>query len=147
MPSKLPVPFFRPSFLSSPHPTSSPQPPPLSLSLSPSLHLCHYCPLSNLITQALYSPFSSSSCSSFFCLSVSPLTLVPPSPLLTAVARHQGQISPSLPPSFFTLPPLTLYFLFSVATLKFLSLPRLARFIFVISSSCFCYECNVEIKK
>lgn len=94
---------------------------PLSSS-SLSLHLCLYCPLSNLIIHALYPPPSLS-----FCLSFSAL----PSclhPQLAAVARHQGQISTPFPASlsssvFLFLPPLTLHFLCSDTILKFLSLP------------------------
>lgn len=100
------------------HPIS----PPSSSSLS--LHLCLYCPLSNLIIHALYPPLS---LSLSFCLSFSAL----PSclhPQLAAVARHQGQISTPFPASlsssvFLFLPPLTLHFLCSDAILKFLSLP------------------------
>lgn len=134
MPRKLPVPFPSvPPFFHHPIPPhQAASSLPLLLSLHPSsrsvsFHLCHYCPLSNLITQALYPP-------------PHPARLPPPLPVclsllyprvsiprLAAVARHQGQISPSLPaslpPSFFFLPPLTLHFLCSVAILKFLPLP------------------------
>lgn len=68
VPRKLPVPFFRPTSLSSPHLTSSTHPPP-----TPPLSLSIYCPLSNLIIQALYSPhLFLSVCVSFALMSPSP---------------------------------------------------------------------------
>lgn len=99
--------FITPSYL------ISQQLPPLSLPF------CHRCPLSNLITQALYPPLP-------VCRSLLPSCLYP-WPWLAAGARHQGQISPSFLP-FLPLPflfsPLTLHFRLPVAALKFLSARR-----------------------
>lgn len=96
-----PLPFFPsfPPFFHSPHPTS----PASSFLLSPSFHFCHRCPLSNLITQALYPPPPP------VCRSLLPSCLYP-WPWLAVGARHQGQISPSF------LPFLPLPFFFSPST-------------------------------
>lgn len=87
--------FITPSYL------ISQQLPPVFL-LPPSLHFCHRCPLSNLITQALYPPHPP------VCRSLLPSCLYP-WPWLADGARHQGQISPSFLP-FLPLP----FFFFSL---------------------------------
>lgn len=101
-----------------------------SSSLALSFHLCHYCPLSNLITQALY-PHP---CLSF--LSLLPSCLHP-RPWLAAVARHQGQISLSLPSSIFLFPPSIDSTFPAPRHCSQISVCPLARYIlFVVSSSC-----------
>lgn len=117
------------------HPIS----PPSSSSLS--LHLCLYCPLSNLIIHALYPPPLSLSLflSVFLCFA-----LMSPSPAGCCGQTSRSDLHPlpclplflclSFPPSIdSTFPVLRRYSQISVSAC-------LARFIFVISSCCFSYK-------
>ena len=119
--------FITPSHLINQQPPPPPPPPLYILSPSVSFHLCHYCPLSNLITRALYLPLPPP----FVCLSLLyphvPGWLLRPDIKVKSLPPFLPLFLPPSPPSpplsLFFLPPLTLRFLHSVAILKFLSLP------------------------
>lgn len=106
-------PFFHHPIL--PHrPAASPSSFSSSLSLFVSFHLCHYCPLSNLIIQALYSPL--------LCLCVFPLSFTLMS-LSLALVGCCGQTSRSnlALPLFLCLSFFSLHWLYISCALSLIS--------------------------